>query len=260
MFMVDPNIILTAALVFVRVGAVLFALPIFGDTPTPAQVRILMALAISICIWPIIPVEWRVSMSTEPLALATAVIGEVAIGLVLGYVARLTFDGIIMAASVVGYQMGFGTASLFVPDAGFQLDGFTAFHRIMVILIFLCLNLHHVFLTALFDTFKLIPPGASLPQSSSIAHLIVDISGQVFATAIQLAAPVLVALMFSMAALGLVARAVPQMNVFVMSFPMSFALGLGIYIATIPFFPEWMRTSFMTSKDNLYVAIRSMAP
>lgn len=260
MFQIDTNTVLIAALIFMRVGAILFALPVFGDNPTPVQVRILMALAISFCIWPLIPTHWHIAIATEPVALALTVVREITIGLVVGYVARITFDGIVMAASLVGYQMGFGTSHLFIPDAGVQMDGFTAFHRILVILIFLCLNLHHVFLTALFDTFKAIPPGAALPHSTPIAQLFIEASGQVFSTAIQLAAPVLVALMFAMAALGLVARAVPQMNVFVMSFPMSFALGLGVYIATIPFFPEWMQMNFLHSKETLHSAIRSMVP
>lgn len=258
--MIDPVIVLTAGLVFIRVGAILFALPVFGDNPTPVQVRILMSAALSVCIWPLIPVEWRFNASTEPLALAWSVVREIVIGLLIGYVARIAFDGIIMAASLVGYQMGFGTASLFIPDAGMQMDGFTAFHRILVIIIFLTLNLHHVFLSGLIDTFRFIPPGGALPNAGSISQILLSASSQVFSTAIQLSAPVLVALMFAMAALGLMARAVPQLNVFVLSFPLSFAIGLGVYIATIPFFPEWMQSNFSGTRESFVAVIRSLKP
>ena len=260
MFQIDPNIVMIAMLIFVRVSAILFALPIFGDTPTPVQVRIMMALAISFCVWPMVPVKLYATINTEPVSLILTVVRELTIGLVIGYVARIAFDGVIMAASVVGYQMGFGTSSMFIPDAGTQMDGFTAFHRILIILIFLGLNLHHIFLTAIFDTFQIIAPGAAWPHSAPLSQLFIDISGQVFTTAIQLAAPVLVSLMFAMAALGLIARAVPQFNVFIMSFPLSFAIGLGIYIATIPFFPEWIQSEFLQTKENIYVAIRGMTP
>jgi flagellar biosynthetic protein FliR len=65
--------------------------------------------------------------------------------------------------------------------------------------------------------------------------------------------------MFTQAALGLVARAVPQLNVFVISFPLSFAIGLVVYVATLPFFPEWMREHYIGTRDSFNIAIRTMS-
>lgn len=65
-----------------------------------------------------------------------------------------------------------------------------------------------------------------------------------FSIALQLATPILVALLFTMAALGILARTVPQLNVFIVSFPISFAVGLTIYIATLPLYPNWFRNHY----------------
>jgi len=255
MFWVDTNMIITAALVFFRVGGILFALPVFGDNPTPVRVRILLAGAIAIGVYPMLPPGWAVFQNPGILEVTFMIARELLIGLGIGYLARTVFDGIVMAASVVGYQMGFGTANLFVQDAAYQMDGFTAFHRIIVMLIFLGLSLHHIFLNAVVDTFQVIPAGGAGFSGGLIATL-VSISAKVFAIAVQLSAPIIIALLFTMAALGLIARAVPQLNVFTLSFPVSFFLGLMVYIATLPFLPEWMRGEFQKSQFDVIAAIR----
>ena len=153
--------------------------------------------------------------------------------------------------------MGFGTASLFMPDYSDRLDSFTALHRMVVMLVFLSLGLHQIFIAAIVDSFKLIPGGAA-ELHGNLANIFISVTGGMLAVAIQLAAPILVALLFTMAALGLVARAVPNMNVFVMSFPASFCIGLVVYIATLPFFPGWMQEHFLNSHEQMFAALRSM--
>src|SRR5687767_6317739 len=123
----DPNQLLIGALAFLRIGGILFALPVIGDAPTPVRVRMLLALALTIGIYPLIPTAWTPNLAVDALQLMAYVMRELMIGLVIGYIARLAFDGALMAASVVSYQMGFGTANLFMPDFSSQLDAFTAF-------------------------------------------------------------------------------------------------------------------------------------
>lgn len=253
----DPNQLLVGALAFLRITGILFALPIIGDSPTPVRARILAGLALTIGLQPVIPVAWAPALSVDVLQIVAYVLRELFIGLVTGFFARVAFDGLVMAASIVAYQMGFGTANLFMPDYAERLDSFTAFHRMLVMLIFLSLGLHHIFISAIVDSFLLIP-GGTATLNGSLASLLINLTGGMIAVSIQLAAPILVALLFTMAALGLVARAVPNMNVFVISFPMSFVIGLVVYIATLPFFPEWMREHFLSSHEQMFAALRTM--
>ena len=126
-----------------------------------------------------------------------------------------------MAASFVGYQMGFGTANIMMPGSDTQMNAFTSFHRIFILLVFLSLNLHYIYLHAITKSFQIVPAGMGLPTGEFI-QIILQSTSEIFKVSLQLAAPMLVALLFSMAALGLVARTVPQMNVFTLSFPLSF--------------------------------------
>ncbi len=253
----DPAQLLTGALAFLRISVILFALPMIGDPPTPVRARILIGLALTFGLYDIIPAGFAPHLDTDLLSLSTYVVREVLVGLVIGFLARVGFDGFLMAANVVAYQMGFSTASLFVPDAGAQMDGFTAFHRLIVMLMFLSLNLHHLFISAIADSFRLIPGGMAGMHGSLITLLVTSTAG-IFSIAVQLAAPILVALLFTMAGLGLIARTVPQMNVFTMSFPISFGVGLLVYIATLPFFPSWMQEHFLNQKQTMILAIQGL--
>ena len=165
----------------------------------------------------------KLNLPTDVIPFAMLVVKELLIGITLGYCAKMAFDGIVMAASFVGYQMGFGTASLMVPDAGAPLSSFAAFHRIVFLLIFLLLNLHMFYIKALVDTFELIPAGG-FGFDRSIIDTIIIVSRDFLLQPCKLAAPILISLMFTMSALGLLARTVPQMQVFQMSFPLSFFL------------------------------------
>lgn len=253
----DPNQLLMGALAFLRISGILFALPIIGDSPTPVRARILIALALTVGLQPVIPIAWAPALNVDVLQIAVYVMRELLIGLITGFFARVAFDGLVMASSIVAYQMGFGTANLFVPDYSERLDSFTAFHRMIVMLIFLSLGLHNIFVSAIVDSFRLIP-GGTATMNGSLASMLITLTGGMIAIAIQLAAPVLVALLFTMAALGLVARAVPNMNVFVISFPTSFVIGLVVYIATLPFFPEWMHEHFLSSHEQMHAALKAM--
>jgi len=250
----DLSFLMYGALAFMRIGSMLVALPVFGDSPNPVRARILMALAVTVGIFPTISPSWAPNLDTDVLMLAYYISKEIMVGLLIGYVARLAFAGILMAAGLTSYQMGFGTSSLFLPDAGLQMDSFTALHRIFCMLIFFSLNMHHIFLSGIADSFAIIPGGSAVFHTN-IGEILIIMSSGIFAIAMKIAAPIIVSLMFTMSALGLVARTVPQMNVFTLSFPASFFLGLGVYIATLPFFPEWMKEHYMgygTSINTIY--------
>lgn len=259
MFDLPYEDVLKGLLIFLRVGGVLFSLPVFGDEPTPMRVRMLLSAAIAFVLYPVVMPDWFQGFPTGMLSLTVMGIRELIIGLMIGFVARIVFDGIVMSASIVGYQMGFGTANLMVPDANIQMNSFTALHRVVLMLIFLSLNLHHTYITGMADSFRLIPSGGAV-LDGGIGSLMINVTAGLFVTAVQLSAPVLVALMFTMAALGLIARTVPQMNIFTMSFPTSFFIGLLIYIASLPYFPEMVKALFADNYGSIQLLLRGLAP
>ncbi|MCX6123536.1 MAG: flagellar biosynthetic protein FliR [Proteobacteria bacterium] len=261
MFPIDTDQILTAAAVFLRITCIITLLPLFGDGGVPVRIRLMLSAALTAGIYPLVPPSYSAIMHNAVAAgvgsMTLLVIKEMFIGLVLGYVAKLAFDGIVMSANVVGIQMGFNTSNIFLPDSSETTNGFSALHRLLIILVFLSLNMHHVYLSTIHDSFQLIPLGFAWP-SSSLAQIMVHVSASLFVTALQLAAPTLVGLLFATAALGLVSRAVPQANVFVLSFPVSFFTGLFIYMAMLPMLPGWLRGHFIGSQSQMMVALAAL--
>ncbi|MBP9707564.1 MAG: flagellar biosynthetic protein FliR [Oligoflexales bacterium] len=258
MLALDLNTLLSFALIFIRVGAIIFALPIFGDQPIPVQVRVMLAVALSFLIFGDARGLNVDVANLNTLSLALLVLKEIFIGIIFGFIARVIISGLTMAAELVGYQMGFGTANLLVPDADMQMNAFTALHRIIVILIFLTLNLHFLFISGIIESFSLVPIGtASITGATTLS--LTSITAEMFLVAFKLSAPVLVALLFAMSAMGLMARTVPQMNVFTFSFPASFFLGLIIYIATIPFFPSWFTEQFTGGQQRINAALEALS-
>jgi len=252
-FAFETSQILTAAAIFLRISCIVALLPLFGDNSVPVRVRILLSVALTAGIYPILPSAYGAGVSLalkDVAALSLLMMRELLIGLVLGYTAKLAFDGVVMAANMVGLQMGFNTVSVFMPDSEEQTNGFTALHKMLVVLIFLALNLHHIYIKSIYDSFNLIPIGQAVLRGP-LNTQILEVSAGIFATAVQLAAPLLVGLLFATAALGLVDRAVPQANVFIMSFPANFFVGLFIYMALIPLLPGWLETHFAGSNQHL---------
>lgn len=258
MFFLDTETLLKGAMIFFRIGALLFAMPFFGESFIAPQIKILTALSLAIGLYSIVPGDWGSLTQLSAFSIVLLIFNEILVGLVIGYLSRLLFEGLVMAASLVGYQMGFGTASLLLPGTETQMNSFTAFHRILVLLIFLLLGFHRIFISAIVETFSTIPAGASLLKAS-LGDTLITATSQIFSVAVQLATPVLVSLLFSMASLGLLARTVPQLNVFTMSFPLSFFIGLATYFLALPFFPDWLRHHYSQSAEVIFQTIRSFA-
>jgi len=256
--LLNPMTVITATLLFVRISAMMFAMPIFGESSTPILVRILTSVAITICLLPILPMKMSPTIIERVEWFTLIVVKEVIVGVGFGFLARMTFDGFVMASSFVGFQMGFGTASIFVPDAEQNMESFTALHRFLILLLFLGLNLHHVFFKGVFELCELIPLGKAGLKATQ-GPLFIEATSAIFSIAIQLSAPILVALLFATTALGLIARAVPQVNVFIVSFPVNFAVGLSVYIATLPFMPGSINQMFGENVERLKTFVQSLA-
>lgn len=260
MFPIDTDQILTGAAVFLRILGIVSLLPLFGEGAVPVKVRIMLSAALAIGIYPVLPPGFNRGIHEAMTGigmLSMLIMKEVLIGMVLGYSAKLAFDGIVMAANVVGIQMGFNTSNIFLPESHESTNGFSAFHRLLIILVFFSLNMHHIYLNSIMDSFRLIPLGFAWP-TAALNGIIVSISAGVFVTALQLAAPTLVGLLFSTAALGLISRAVPQANVFVMSFPVNFFTGLFIYMAMLPMLPGWLQSHFAANQNQIMAALAAL--
>ena len=220
--------------VFFRVGALILFVPVLGSRQIPSSMKIGFILFISIVIFPLV----QDRPMPEPqgiLELSTFLISDVTIGLGIAFIARLIFTAVQIAGTVVDFQMGFGVVNVIDPQTDTQVSVTAQFHNIIAILIFLAIDAHHFIIQAIVESFFIINP-AEINFASITPEYMLYLFSATFTTAVKIAAPIMAILFFLSVGLGLVARTVPQMNVFIVGFPLQIGVGLLMVGLSISFF------------------------
>ena len=245
-----------AILVFIRIGAILIAAPLFGSRNVPLQLKAGLSLVLAMVIFPVTGFQ-EVYLTGIP-SLVTAMVGEVLIGIIIGFTARLIFSAVQLAGQLIGFQMGFGIVNVIDPQTSTQFSIVAQFQNIMTLLIFLALDAHYWFILAISSSFELIPP-LGFCFTSSLMEAIVSLSCDMFLVAAKVAAPVIAALLFASVALGLIARTVPQMNVFIVGFPIKLAIGLLGVGFSLPLLSVMLRNLFQSMGEDIIVLMKLMS-
>ncbi|MCJ7507515.1 MAG: flagellar type III secretion system protein FliR [candidate division Zixibacteria bacterium] len=224
----------TFLLILLRVSGILIAAPIFGHQAVPRQIKIGLALILSFILVPLTSTV-AVNFPQEIIPLGFFLAKELIAGLFIGFAFLLIFLGVQMGGSIVGLQIGFGLVSIFDPQSQEQISVIGELQFLLAMLFFLAINGHHILISSIFQSFKIIPPGA-IQFSSLAAEKMVSMMAMSFVIAIKIAAPLLVTLFLTDVALGIIARTMPQMNVFIVGFPLKIGVGLLMLVFTLPLF------------------------
>ena len=214
-------------LVLARIGLVLFMIPIFATTMFPAMAKIGLALVISMLLYSVVDVPPELLPET---ALGTCLLmaAEAMIGLTLGLTVRLFFGAVQLAGQVIGFQMGFSMINVVDPQSGANVSIMEQLAYWTTLLIFLSLNGHHVIISALIESFRLVPPGVFVFQKVLLTKVL-ELGSEMFVLAIKMGAPVIAPLLFTSTAFGLMAKFSPQMNVMIVAFPLKIFVGLALF-------------------------------
>lgn len=216
---------------FLRVLAVFTAAPIFSTRAFPVRARILLALLIALAAQPSLPSHASINLSSAQ-ALG-AVVQQVGIGLAIGFVVRLVFAAFELAGELVGFQMGLNFASFFDPTINAQSSAAARFFGYMASLLFVVLNGHLMVLMAVVRSFEAFPVNQNFLEAMNLMKLY-SLGGELFASGLWIALPIVGMLMFANLALGIVSRVAPQMNIYAVGFPVTLAVGLVGMAATLP--------------------------
>lgn len=205
-----------------RVAAIIASMPVFGTNMVPVRAKVALAFMLTILVYPVVDIDVSgVDFSTLSMGLLMA--NEVILGAMLGFVARLIFTAVEFGGTVVGYQMGFAAANVYDPQNQRQVSLMSQFQNVFAILVFLAIDGHHIFLRTLVSSYDLLPPGL-LDLSGPAVPYIVELMGHMLILAVRFSAPVLAVLLLSGLILGIMSRVFPQLNVFLLSFPINIGL------------------------------------
>lgn len=217
--------------VFARMGAALMVLPGFGELSIPPRVRLAFALTLAFVLYPLV-VDLIPPMPSNGFGLVAFIGGEVLIGIVIGTIARILVASLQIAGTIIAFNSGLGSAQLFDPTAGQQGAITGAFLATIGVTLLFVTNLHHLMLFALVDSYQLFAPGGGFPVGdfSNIASQVVARS---FRIGMQIAMPVVLVGVMIYVAMGLMARLMPQMQVFFIALPLQILVAFTILALTI---------------------------
>ena len=214
-----------------RIGAMLMAAPVFNIRQVPVRFRMLMAVLITLLVQPVLPPSPVVSvLSTDALLIA---VQQILVGVALGFLMQMAFQALIFGGQVMAYSMGLGFANMMDPTNGVQVPVVAQFWLILAMLAFVMMNGHLVLISAIVDTFTVIPVATDGLSRSGIWELL-SWGSRMFAAGVLMAMPVIVALLLINIGMGVVSRAAPQLNIFAIGFPITLMMGFLLIWVTLP--------------------------
>jgi flagellar biosynthetic protein FliR len=245
-------------LVFIRTAAVLLSAPWLRNRTIPPQLKIGLMAVISLMLFPII--DWRGFVLPQGLlGWALGVGGEVAFGITIGLMVRFVFAAVSMAGQLIGLEVGLSTPGLLNPEFDEQSTVLQSLIDMLTLLVFLSLDAHHLLLRGLAYSFRVVPllgwnfGGASV---EAMVHL----STELWHIALHIAAPLLAAQFLAKVVLALLARAAPQMNVFMVGFPLQIGAGLLILALMLPLFATTLEQVFGNLANQIAGLLNLLKP
>lgn len=216
---------------FTRIGGVLMSAPVLGARLAPARTRLMLALALTLIMTPLLPAPPALEMFAAAWWLATA--QQLLIGVVIGFVLQLVFEAVMLGGELIASSMGLSFAQIVDPARGGDAPVLGQLLSILATLLFLAMNGHLTLIEALHDSFRSLPVGGAALGAAQLAE-VARWSGVIFAGGMRVALPVLIALLLVNMAFGVMSRATPSLNLQSVGFPISLVAGMLLLQFSLP--------------------------
>jgi flagellar biosynthetic protein FliR len=226
-----PALAAAFMLVFARIGAMVMLLPGLGESNIPVNIKLAIALLLTLVILPLHRNAYHIDMGSLT-QLLVLMVHEIIIGIVLGATARVTLAALQVAGSVIAQQMGLGFVTAVDPTQGQQGLLIGNFLSLLGITLLFATDTHHLVIAALNDSYAVFSPGDTM-ASGDVSALATRAFAAAFKIGLQLSAPFLVfGLVFNIG-LGVLARLMPQMQVYFVGMPLAILAGFLIFALVI---------------------------
>ncbi len=243
--------IYTFLMVFLRLGSALMIMPGFMSSYVNTQVRLSIAIALSIILMPLITPH----LPTQPqntLLFLQYILSEIVVGLFIGLIMQILFTALNLAGFMAGQAIGFGNAQIFDPATQNQSIVIETFLSIVALTVIFLTDLHHLMLSAVIESYTLLPVSTHLPFGD-FANNLTSSFNQSFIIGFKISSPFIAFTIVFYSGIGLVSRLMPQLNIFFLSLPLQIYLGLGLLFITTPVMIIWFSKYF---EDGLQEFLR----
>lgn len=223
------ELLITVMWGMLRVTGVALIAPVLGSVMVPVRIRVLIGVALAVAMLP----SLGEVPAYEPLSLpgVFAVVREIGIGMAMGFVLRLAIDAALIAGQVVSMGMGLAFATVVDPNSG-GVPLLGRFYVVIATLLLLASNAHLMLIEVLASSYSFMPIGSTgfgLPGVAAIAGF----GAVMFAGAIHLALPSVIAILMVNISFGVISRAAPTLNLFAVGFPVAILMGFVVLVLSV---------------------------
>lgn len=224
-----------------------------------ARVRGVAAVALAIILFPVVVKESVVQAPATVIMFAFTVAKELFVGWLIGLVGYITLSAVNMAGKIMDMQVGFAMVNMMDPTTQQQTGLIGTFLYNLTVIYFVVTNGHHVIISALAESFRVIPIDAMV-WNTSLPQFMIDLTAGIFLNGMKIAMPVTFAILLTNVGLGILARTMPQMNIFVVGIPMQLMIGITMVSMVLPFYILFLDVIFNEMYANISIALKSLAP
>lgn len=238
-------------LIFVRISGVFIFSPFFSSQNVPNIMKVGLTFSIAFLIALSKPME----LDIVNQVLLIVILKELMVGIIIGFISYVFMTAFYVLGQIVDMKIGFGMANVMDPQNKVQVPLMGNFYYILAFLFMLLINGHHKVITALVDSYNFIPIGKFI-YNDNIMEIIVGGLSKAFEIGFTLSLPVVAIIFLTDIVLGIMAKAIPQMNVFVVGMPLKVFVGMIIIMFTIPILYNSMAEIFNIITDDIYKFIK----
>ncbi len=245
-------------LIAFRISGLALMAPFFSSPTIPPKIKVGLTFALAAVIMPTVSTA-GLAVPDNMMGYFAAILAEIAIGAIIGLVATLAFAAIQLGGFIAAQQIGLAISQVYDPSLNQQTSIISQIYFYFALVVFLMVNGHHVLLRTIAASFDIVPLAGFTPAKAMGGEIGVTMAGRMFVTAIQISAPAVIALMMTTIVMAIVARTVPEMNIFNIGFAVRLGVGLGVLVLSVPALAGLFQTVFDNMGENLRIILREMA-
>ncbi len=243
-------------LILVRITMFMYIAPFYGGNQIPQRMKIGFSLFISILLFSFLPKE-TINYSTV-IGFAAIVLKEAIVGLLIGFGANICSSIILFAGRIIDMDIGFSMVTLFDPQTNDQVSISGTFYSYLVMLFLVITDMHYYILRALIDSFQLIPINKAVIRSDSLMSTMITYLQDYIVIGFRIALPIFAVILMLNVILGILAKAAPQLNMFVIGMQLKIILGLMVMFFTIGLLPSISNFIFMEMKKIIIAVMEGL--
>ena len=245
------QILATGLIPFLRISALLLAAPLVSLRVVSVRIRVVVALVLTVFIYPTLDLPAIDPVSATGLVLITR---ELLIGLLFAVVLQVVNAALVVAGQTLSMSMGLGMAQTVDPNIG-RVPVLASFLVVMSTLIFLSIGGHLILIELILMSFEFMPIGSNINFIETVANF-TKWTAMVFLGAVLIALPIMLTMMLVNVCIGIVTRAAPALNIFAVGFPAMLLAGLVlfvVYLVNIGYRIEWLWLEAFSRAQNIWV-------